>query len=298
MRGPAPDRRRRASRELEPHAARHRRRCTRPAPGIADFAGGRARLRRGRRARRAARVATGCEVQRRRARPRSLRLRPLARRHRGRPRDLLRRRLGRPPRGRRRRRPRPADRALPRRLPAPRARAPRPGALADLPGARPVAAVPRRPPDQAHRRRGPDRADRADGRGARRLPPARPCAAATCSTRSPGRAPGGCSRAGGAPASPSCATRRCARPSCAPPPATCPSCSATTCEAAFAGVRAQALGRDGRLVDDFVFSQHRARAARAQRALAGRHLLAGDRPPRRRRGRAGVRPRADAPAAR
>ena len=51
-------------------------------------------------------------------------------------------------------------------------------------------------------------------------------------------------------------------------------------EPAFAGVRAQALARDGRLVDDFVFSQDRAGAARAQRAVARRHLLAGDRPPR------------------
>ncbi len=60
---------------------------------------------------------------------------------------------------------------------------------------------------------------------------------------------------------------------------------------AFAGIRAQALGRDGKLVDDFVFSAHRARATRAQRALPRRHLFARDRPPRRRRGRAGVRPR-------
>ena len=38
----------------------------------------------------------------------------------------------------------------------------------------------------------------------------------------------------------------------------------------FAGVRAQALGRDGRLVDDFVVSETE-RAPRAQRALARGH---------------------------
>ena len=33
-----------------------------------------------------------------------------------------------------------------------------------------------------------------------------------------------------------------------------PELRSRTCEPAFAGVRAQALGRDGRLIDDFVFS--------------------------------------------
>ena len=47
---------------------------------------------------------------------------------------------------------------------------------------------------------------------------------------------------------------RCARRSCGPPPATCRSCEADDVEPAFAGVRAQALARDGRLLDDFVFS--------------------------------------------
>ena len=47
----------------------------------------------------------------------------------------------------------------------------------------------------------------------------------------------------------------CAPPSCAPPLATCRSSGRATWSPAFAGVRAQALGRDGQLVDDFVFSR-------------------------------------------
>ena len=65
------------------------------------------------------------------------------------------------------------------------------GARADLPGARPAAAVPGRPPHAPHRRRRPDRPDRACSRraGVRR----------TSSTRCAGRAPGGWRGAGGAP---------------------------------------------------------------------------------------------------
>ena len=44
-----------------------------------------------------------------------------------------------------------------------------------------------------------------------------------------------------------------------------------------AGVRAQAVGRDGALLDDFAFAETGARAARRQRAVAGRHGFAGDR---------------------
>ena len=87
-------------------------------------------------------------------------------------RGLLRRRLGGPAGGGGGRRPRSADRAVPRRLPAPAARAPPPRALADLPHARPGAAVSRRAPDQAHRRPGVDRPDRPDRRCSRCLPPA------------------------------------------------------------------------------------------------------------------------------
>ena len=50
-------------------------------------------------------------------------------------------------------------------------------------------------------------------------------------------------------------------------------------EPGHSGVRAQALARDGRLIDDFVFSRHRPRAARAQRALAGGHRVPGHRAP-------------------
>ena len=58
---------------------------------------------------------------------------------------------------------------------------------------------------------------------------------------------------------------RCAPRSCAPPPATCPSFEPRIVEPAFAGVRAQALARDGRLVDDFVFSSPSGRCTCATR---------------------------------
>ena len=58
----------------------------------------------------------------------------------------------------------------------------------------------------------------------------------------------------------------------------------------FAGVRAQALATRRPARRRLRLLAHRARAARAQRALTGRDLLARDRPPRRRRGRAGFRP--------
>ncbi len=169
--GPAPNRRRRAS----PSSSRTRAGspgCTRPATGIADFpavarayAARRARGRRHDRHRlrgpgRQRQAGARCASRTRTASPRRGNAR------------LLRRRLGGPPRGRRRRRPRPADRALPRRLPAP-ARPTRRHLVRSLiyPVPDPVAAVPRRAPDQAHRRRRAGRPDRADGRRARRLPP-------------------------------------------------------------------------------------------------------------------------------
>ena len=104
--------------------------CTRPRTGIVDFAAvarayARGRARRGRRGRHRLRGHGRSPLG-----TRSLRLDPLPGRHRGRPRGLLRRRVGRSPGGRRRGRPRPAHRALPRRLPAPGARAPRSRALA------------------------------------------------------------------------------------------------------------------------------------------------------------------------
>ena len=154
----------------------------------------------------------------------------------------LRRRPGRPPRGRRRRRPRPPHRPLPRRLPAARARAAGPGPLADLPGPRPLAPLPRRPPDQADRRRGPDRPDGA----ARNLRPRpHPGLARLLAPVPPlvADGPGG-DPPRGLPL----------EPSSPPPRATCPSCGAPTSMPAFAGVRAQAVARDGGLVDDFVFS--------------------------------------------
>ena len=80
------------------------------------------------------------------------------------------------------------------------ARAPRPRARARLPGARPRAAVPRRPLHPRHRRRGAGRPDRAAGRRARRLQPQRLVRRATCARRWPGPAPTGWRAGGGAPA--------------------------------------------------------------------------------------------------
>ena len=162
--------------ELEPHA-RGIAGLHSPATGIVRLRRRGPRLRRRTCATRAARSRPAARCSGVVVGARALRLTHPQRRDRGAPRGLLRRRVGRPPRGRRRRRPRPADRAVPRRLPAACARAPAARALADLPGARPLAAVPRRAPDPAHRRRGADRPHRADGRRARRLPPRHACAA-------------------------------------------------------------------------------------------------------------------------
>ena len=122
----------------------------------------------------------------------------------------------------------PADRALPRRLPEPQARAPAPGALADLPGARPAPAVPRRAPEPARGRRGAAGPDRAAGGRARRLPPVARAARRRGARRWRGRAAGGCSAAGGAPGSPRSPTPPAAARWCARPRTTCPSCGPGT----------------------------------------------------------------------
>ena len=154
----------------------------------------------------------------------------------------------------------------------------------------PCAAVPRRAPHPPHRRRRLDRADRADGRRPRRLPPeGRRPRDLPRRSRWPGTwrmarrwwrtgltemrhavSRAACVRAAQRYVPELTAERRRARPT----PASAPRPSA----------------RDGSLVDDFVFSQHRARAARAQRALARRHLVAGDRAPDRGPRGGGLRP--------
>ena len=59
-------------------------------------------------------------------------------------------------------------------------------------------------------------------------------------------------------------------------------------EPAPAGVRAQALRRDGTMVDDFAYVRAPAPDPRAERSLAGGHRVPGDRSGHRRRGRTGL----------
>ena len=201
-------------------------------------------------------VVTGCAVEGMQERGAALRLLARRRRDRGRARDLLRGRLGRPARGRGGRRGRPTDRAVPRRLPAARARAPAARARADLPRPRPLAAVPRRAPHQAHRRRRADRADRAAGGRARRLRaragtargPARYARLARVVADVPPVVAHGARRAGPRDAALDARARGGALR------AGVASAGCRTGRLSFAGVRAQALGRDGRLIEDFVFS--------------------------------------------
>ena len=287
MPGPAPHRRRRhrraraaRARHRRPSLARHRasptsRRSRAPTPATSR--------------RRAAASPPAARCRRVNVNGRALRLIHSARRHRGAQRDLLRRRLGGPARRGCGRRPRPAHRPLPRRVPAPAPGAASARALADLPGARPGAAVPRRAPDQAHRRRGASRPDGADGRRARRLPARRACARATCADTLawPGtwRMLARWWRTGDHRAAP----RRAAlgvRPRRRPLRAR----AAHRRRRAVVRRRARAGARPRRQARRRLrLLAHRARAARAQRALAGGDLLARDRPLRGRRGRAGVR---------
>ena len=59
----------------------------------------------------------------------------------------------------------------------------------------------------------------------------------------------------------------------ASPVGTCPRCAAADLERAPAGVRAQAVDRDGGLVDDFRISRLGQRARRPQRAVPGGDLV-------------------------
>ena len=141
------------------------------------------------------------------------------------------------------------------------------------PGARPLAALPRRAPEPPHRRPGLARPDRAAG-------PAR-----AARPRLAGHA-GGWRGAGGAPA---CTEiRHAAQPALAGAAAAAdyvPELEPGDFDGGFAGVRAQALGRDGTLVDDFVVSEtERAlhvRNAPSPAATSSLRAGAADRRPRR-----------------
>ena len=172
---------------------------------------------------------------------------------RGRAGDLLRRRLGRPVGGCRGRGPRPADRAVPRRLPAAHARAPGPRALADLPRPQPGAAVPGRPSDATIDGEvliGPTAllagARDAYDLGRVRAGDVRDTLAWPGSWRMARR----WWRTGLTELHH--ATRRASLVRAAS--RYVPGLQLADVEPAFAGVRAQALARDGRLIDDFVFS--------------------------------------------
>ncbi len=161
-----------------------------------------------------------------------------------------------------------------------------PGPGEHLPGARPRAAVPRRPPDPR-----PRRARCCSARRPCSSPPATPtgshaCARSTCARRSPGRAPGGCSRGTGAPGWP----RSAAPPRGAHSPSRRGGCvpelqrrrlHPAARRGPRAGPRARRLaGRRLRRLGD------RALRLRPQRALAGRDLVAAAREADRRSRRA------------
>ena len=117
-----------------------------------------------------------------------------------------------------------------------------PRQVAHLSGAGPRPTLPRRAPEPAHRR------------ARARSGPARSCGRATPATLAwPGTL--GWRGAGGARAAPSSATR-CARPTFAAAAAQyVPELRPEDFDGGFHGVRAQAIARDGRLVDDFVVSE-------------------------------------------
>ena len=92
-------------------------------------------------------------------------------------------------------------------------------------------------------------------------------------------------QAGGARARARCTTPPAGPRWCSTPRATSPTCGSRTSRPGPPGVRAQAVGRDGALIDDFVVTSTRTDAARAQRAVARGDLVAraraADRGPRR-----------------
>ena len=276
--------------------ARASRRCTRRSTGIVDFAGRRARARRRLRERGGELVARLRGPRRRRRDGRDGRSAHAPRRaRRGPPRGLLRRRVVGPPGGRGGRRRRPADRPLPRALPAaaPRTRRQLVRALI-YPVPDPDAAVPRRPPTSASTARSCSARPRCSSA------PATPTACARVRPRDLAATlawPGtwrmmrrfwrtGLSELRWRPSRARLRRGlRALRPGAA---------AATTSSPAPAGVRAQAVGRDGALVDDFVFSRGR-RALHVRNAPSpAATLVAGDRAlDRRPRGRGRLAPVAD-----
>ena len=170
------------------------------------------------------------------------------------PRRRLRRPLVRPPRHRLRRATGPPDHPLPRRLPeAPPARPP-PRQVADLPGPGPIAPVPRRPPDQDDLRRHLARPHRPPGPLPRRLLPA---------LLQPQGHRLNARLAGHLANDPPLLAHRPhrdrlrgphAEPSSRPAPATSRSSRPNDVEPGPAGIRAQAVSRDGKLLDDFAFA--------------------------------------------
>ena len=80
------------------------------------------------------------------------------------------------------------------------------------------------------------------------------CAAPTCARRSRGRARGGCSPVTGAPALGELRRSASRRALVAAAARLVPQLTADDVEPGFAGVRAQALSRDGQLLEDFAFS--------------------------------------------
>ena len=128
-------------------------------------------------------------------------------------------------------------------------------AVDDLPGPGPDPPVPRRPPHQDDRRRHHARPDRP----ARPVPhgvlAARPSTATTSiSTLTLARHLARWPASSGAPASPRWASPPAAPPSSEPAPPTSRPCRLADVEPGPAGIRAQAVARDGKLFDDFAFA--------------------------------------------
>ena len=152
-------------------------------------------------------------------------------------------------------------------------------------------------------RPGRGRVARAERRARARpggLPPPRRRPAAISSTRCARRASGGSPGVTGGWAArrwPATSARGC---SSRPPRRLLPELQREDVLPGPGGIRAQALDADGSLVDDFVVRRGRRRDPRAERALAGRDLVARDRRADRRsraRGRSSERSRARARAA-
>ena len=243
-----------SSREIEPHAAGVAALHS-PETGVVDFAavaaGFAADL-----VERGGSVVTGCEVLERDPRGGRIAVDHARGNHRRPRRRALRGRLVGPARGRGGRGGRPADRPLPRRLPAPATRAPRPGprsAIYPVPD-------PELPFLGAHLTRTID-GDVLLGPSALMVAArdAYRCGRsvhATWGRRSAGRGPGASwpstGGTGSARSAHAAALGLLRRRGCA---ASSPGSRPPTSSPGPSGIRAQALGRDGRLVDDFVVSR-------------------------------------------